>query len=209
MIPTDDSAPLAPSDRQQGVLEATKQVAQLLKSEGHPFALAGSVAAYAHGVSRRSPHDTDFCVLRSDVEAITKTLGAAGLRVWQPPEDWLVKAEYQGHAIDLIFALADRPVDTGLLERAEVRPVYSVWMPVLAPTDLVGSQMEAFSEHHCDYGALLPVARTLRERVDWAYLRRRSEERPMALAFLHLLELLDVIPAHGLTQDQAGTADAQ
>ncbi|BFV60217.1 nucleotidyltransferase family protein [Kitasatospora sp. CMC57] len=185
------------TDPGQDVLEATKQVAHLLKAQDRSFALAGGVAAYAHGVPRRSPHDTDFCVLREDVDAITETLTSAGLRVWRPPEDWLVKAEYHGCTIDLIFSLSDRPVGKEMLERAEMMPIDSVWMPVLSATDLIGSQLRALSEHHCDYGALLPIARTLRERVDWAEVRRQADGRPMAVAFLYLLELLDVIRPTG------------
>lgn len=183
----------APADPWQGILEATKQVAGLLKASGHRFALAGSVAAYAHGVARRTVHDTDFCVLREDAADVVDVLRGAGLRVWSPPEDWLVKADFRGHPIDLIFDLSDRPVTAELLERAQVLPVDSVWMPVLSPTDLMASQLTAFSEHHCDFGATLPVARTLRERVDWAAVRERCRGLPMADAFLFLLERLDVI----------------
>ncbi|WP_431683212.1 nucleotidyltransferase family protein [Kitasatospora sp. KL5] len=180
-------------DPSQGILEATKQVARLLKASGHRFALAGSVAAYAHGVPRRTLHDTDFCVLRDEVDALTEVLNTAGLRVWSPPDDWLVKTEFQGQQIDLIFSLSDRPVTEDLLERAVSRPVDSVWMPVLAPTDLMASQLTAFSEHHCDFGRVLPIARTLREQIDWAELRSRCRGLPMAEAFLYLLERLDVI----------------
>lgn len=67
-------------------------------------------------------------------------------------------------------------------------------MPVLAPTDLMVSRLLALSEHHCDFGAVLPLARGLRERVDWARVREDTDDAPMAKAFLYLLELLDVLP---------------
>ena len=60
--------------------------------------------------------------------------------------------------------------------------------------DLVVSQLTAFSEHHCDFGVALPLARTLRERVDWTEVRRSAEGRAMAEAFLFLLERLDAAP---------------
>ncbi|MEV7178954.1 nucleotidyltransferase family protein [Kitasatospora sp. NPDC093679] len=184
-------------DPSQGILEATKQVARLLKASGHRFALAGSVASYAHGVPRRTLHDTDFCVLRDEIEAVTEVLNGSGMEVWSPPEDWLVKTEFQGQQIDLIFSLSDRPVSAELLERAVARPVDSVWMPVLAPTDLMVSQLTPFSEHHCDFGRVLPLARTLREQIDWAEVRSRCSGLPMAEAFLYLLERLDVIGPSG------------
>ncbi|MFV2119457.1 nucleotidyltransferase family protein [Streptomyces sp. Act-28] len=185
--------PPLPPDRTQAILEATKQVAGILKAGGHRFALAGSVAAYAHGVPASLQHDTDFAVLREDEETVTRELQNAGIRVRKPPEDWLIKATCRGEEIDLIFELARRPVTEELLERAQVLPVDSVHMPVLAPTDLVGSQLAAFSEHHCNFGSVLPIARVLRERIDWDLLRRESEGRPMPEAFLFLLERLNVI----------------
>ncbi|GAB2632494.1 nucleotidyltransferase family protein [Streptomyces capparidis] len=189
----DDPAPPLPPDLTQAVLEATKQVGGLLKGADHPFALAGSVAAYAHGAEARLQHDTDFCILREDADAVTATLRGAGIDVRVPPEDWLIKAWYGGVQIDLIFELARRPVDRELLGRAETLPVNSVRMPVLAPTDLVGSLLGAFSEHYCDFGAVLPIARALREKVDWALLRAEYRGEPMPESFLYLLERLNVI----------------
>lgn len=185
--------PPLPPDRTQAILEATKQVAGILKAGGHRFALAGSVAAYAHGVPASLQHDTDFAVLREDEETVTRELQNAGIRVRKPPEDWLIKATCRGEEIDLIFELARRPVTQELLERAQVLPVDSVHMPVLAPTDLMASQLAAFSEHHCNFGSVLPIARVLRERIDWDLLRRESEGSPMPEAFLFLLERLNVI----------------
>ncbi|WP_432136509.1 MULTISPECIES: nucleotidyltransferase family protein [unclassified Streptomyces] len=187
-------APDAPAgDRTQAILEAAKQVGSLLKRNGHRFAVAGSVAVYAHGGNSSLRHDADFCVLREDADAVTATLREAGLDVRVPPEDWLLKATCFGQEIDFIFELAHHPVTPELLDRAHDLPVDSVHMPVLAPTDLVWSLLAAFSEHHCDFGAALPVARALREKVDWADVRRRCGREPMPAAFLFLLERLDIV----------------
>ncbi|KOG07416.1 MULTISPECIES: nucleotidyltransferase family protein [Streptomyces] len=183
-----------PADHTQAILETTKEVGAVLKASGCPFALVGSVAAYAHGIPVRLQHDTDFAVRREDAELVTRSLRERGIRIVEPPEDWLVKARAGGEEIDLIFALAGRPVTTELLARAPTMPVDSVHMPVLAPTDIMVSRLLALSEHHCDFGALLPVARGLRERVEWARVRQETADAPMAVAFLYLLELLDVLP---------------
>jgi hypothetical protein len=190
------------ADSSQEILEAAKQVAALLKAGDCRFALAGGVAAYAHGVPRRSLHDVDFCILREDVDDVCQVLAAGGIRVWTPPEDWLLKADCRGQNVDLIMELADQVVTPELLDRAEVRPVDSVRMPVLHPTDLVAGLLDAFSDHHCDFGAVLPIARTLRERIDWAAIRRHGKDKPMSEAFLFLLERMDVItPAAGSSFD--------
>lgn len=182
-----------PPDRSQAILEATKHVAATLKSGGHSFALAGSVAAYAHGVPVSLQHDADFCILREDAAVVTEALENADVEVRTPPEDWLIKARSHGEEIDLIFELAQQPVTAELLGRAEILPVDSVRMPVLSPTDLVSSLLAAFSEHHCDFGAVLPIARGLREKIDWDRVRREHRDSPMPDAFLYLLERLEII----------------
>ena len=182
-----------PLDRNQAILQAAKQVGAVLKKKGHAFALAGSVAVYAHGGSQNLQHDVDFCFRREDADAVAATLREAGLPVHTPPEDWLLKADCLGQQVDLIFELAHQPVTTELLERAQQLPVDSVLMPVLSPTDLVHSLVAAFSEHHCDFGAVLPIARTLREKVDWDAVRRACGDDPMADAFFYFLERLEVV----------------
>ncbi|MEU5774421.1 hypothetical protein ABZ819_14185 [Streptomyces venezuelae] len=192
-LPADD----LPPDLNQAILEAAKQVGALLKRGGHDFALAGSVAVYAHGGTGNLQHDADFCVRPENAEAVAATLEEAGLTVYAPPEDWLLKAKCLGQDIDLIFVLGGEPVTSELLGRAVQLPVDSVQMPVLAPTDLVRALLAAFSEHHCDFGAVLPIARLLRERVDWESLRDAFGDAPMPAAFLYLLERLEVIAPRG------------
>jgi hypothetical protein len=186
-----------PHDRHQAILEAAKQVGSLLKRQEHRFALAGSVAVYAHGGSARLQHDADFCVRREDAGAVAATLEEAGLTVVEPPEDWLWKTRCLGEDIDLLFELAHQPVTSEVLERAVELPLDSVRMPVLAATDLVWSLLASFSEHHCDFGAALPIARALREKVDWERIREDCVDAPMPEAFLYLLERLRVIPPAG------------
>lgn len=195
--PRDDrggAAEALPPDHTQAILEATKEVGSVLKASGCSFALVGSVAAYAYGIPVRLQHDTDFALRAEDSETVVRLLRGRGMEIVDPPEDWLVKARSGGEQIDLIFSLAGRPVTKELLDRARVLPVDSVHLPVLDPTDLMVCRLAALSEHHCDYGVLLPVARGLRERVDWDRVREETRDHPMAVAFLHLLHLLDVLP---------------
>lgn len=194
-----------PADRSQAILEAAKKVGAVLKKAGHRFAVAGSVAVYAQGGSALGglQHDADFCVLPEDAEAVAAALREAGLTVRVPPEDWLLKTTCFGQEVDIIFELAHGPVTAELLARAEELPVDSVRMPVLSATDLLVGLNAAFSEHHCDFGAVLPVARSLREKVDWRDVRRRCGDEPMPAAFLFLLERLDVIaPAPATGEDR-------
>ncbi|MCZ7461807.1 nucleotidyltransferase family protein [Streptomyces sp. WMMC940] len=191
--PPSGRAASLPQDHTQAILETTKHVAALLKASGHPFALAGSVAAHAHGVPAGFQHDTDFCIRSEDVDGVVQALRDGGVEIVPAPEDWLVKARSGDEDIDLIFHLAGGPVTDAMLERAPVLAVDSVRMPVLAPYDLLSSLLAALSEHHCDFAPLLTVARTLRELIDWDALREEHQRNPLPDAFLYLLERLGVI----------------
>jgi hypothetical protein len=50
------------------------------------------------------------------------------------------------------------------------------------------------NEHACDFGRLLPVARALREQVDWGRVRKETQGNDYAAAFLYLGERLTVVP---------------
>ncbi|MEU9300787.1 nucleotidyltransferase family protein [Streptomyces sp. NPDC048269] len=194
-----------PRDHTQAILETTKHVATLLKRSGQPFALAGSVAAFAHGLPARFQHDTDFCVRPEDADAVVEALEDGGIAMRRAPEDWLVKGRSGGEEIDLIFELARRPVSTALLDRSSVKAVDSVWMPVLAPTDLMDARLAALCEHYCDFGDLLPMARMLREQIDWDRLDLDHREAPLPDTFLYLLERLHVIVRHTRPAGSEGT----
>ena len=73
-------------------------------------------------------------------------------------------------------------------------PVLSVQMPVLRATDIVVTKLMALDEHYCDFSRMLPVARALREQVDWAQVRREVADNDFAVVFLQLLERLRVLP---------------
>jgi hypothetical protein len=66
-------------------------------------------------------------------------------------------------------------------------------MPVLTATDVLVTKLNALDEHYCDFSRLLPVARALREQVDWAHVRRGAAANDFAVVFLVLLERLGVI----------------
>ncbi|MDT0464104.1 BON domain-containing protein [Streptomyces gibsoniae] len=106
-----------PADHSQAILEATKRVGALLKREGHMFALAGSVAVYAHGGSGHLQHDADFCVRPEDAEAVAATLHGAGLTVYRVahllerlaaghPGELGVRVEVRGEAVQLTGTVA-------------------------------------------------------------------------------------------------------
>ena len=64
-------------------------------------------------------------------------------------------------------------------------------------TELIGQKLNALEEHACDFGRQLPVARAVREQVDWDEVRAVTADNPFATAFLFLLERLAVVEPGG------------
>jgi hypothetical protein len=173
---------------------ALKEVAVILKQSGIPFALAGGYAVYARG-GPENYNDVDFVIREHDASQARELLIAEGLRVDQPPEDWLFKAYTGDTVVDVIYRLASGPVDDALLERCDEMPVESVVMPVLASTDLVIARVSAISEHACDFEPALRTVRALREQVDWQQVTSAFQGEPFGETFLYLVDALGLVPA--------------
>lgn len=169
-----------------------KRVAAALKRSGIPFALAGGFAAYARG-GVSSDHDVDFLLRERDVDAALEELARAGFRTERPPEDWLVKVYDGDLLVDLIFRPVDQPVTDDTLADTTPISVEAIRMPVISATVLMEHKLLTFGQHYCDYAKALPLARSLREQIDWARVARATAHSPYAAAFLYLLERLNVI----------------
>jgi hypothetical protein len=178
------------------LLPAMKRVVAALKHIEVPFVLAGGFAVYARG-GAASDHDVDFLIREQDVDRTLAGLAEAGLRTARPPEDWLVKV-YDGDVlIDLIFRPVDRPVTDETLADGDVLRVLAITVPVLSATTLMVHKLLTFSPHHCEFAEALPIARSLREQIDWDRVRKETVESPYARAFLFLLDQLELLPEGG------------
>ncbi|GAA2570981.1 hypothetical protein GCM10010435_51480 [Winogradskya consettensis] len=177
----------------EGLVNTLKRVAAVLKQSEIPFALGGSFAVYAHG-GHSSDHDVDFVIREQDRERALEELSSTGFEVEQPPEDWLVKVFDEGRMVDLIYRPVDLPVTDETLRDTSMLSVEAINMPVLSATQLMVHKLLSYSQHHCDFATGLPVARSLREQIDWDRVRKETEKSPYAEAFLILLDRLDVVP---------------
>jgi hypothetical protein len=115
------------------------------------------------------------------------------MRAEQPPEDWLVKAWDGDVLVDLIFRPSGGPVDDDWLERAELREVQAMRLPVSPLEDVLVTKLLALKEQEPDYSGVLEVARAVREQIDWNEVRRRTEDSPLAKAFFTLVEELGIV----------------
>ena len=175
------------------IAASMKRAAAALRGADVDFALAGSLATWARG-GPRSTHDLDFVIRERDGERALAALEDAGMRRDDPPEEWLVKAwDDNGVLIDLIFGPSGVDAEH-VLSEAETLNVLSMEMPVMSLEDVIVTKVMSLTEHSIDYGTLLEMARSLREQIDWAEVRRRTAESPFADAYFVLLDRLEIVP---------------
>src|SRR5690349_15532748 len=186
-----------------GLTMTLKRVASTLKAADIPFALGGSFAVYAHG-GHSSDHDVDFLLRERDKDQALAELAKVGFRTEQPPEDWLVKVYDEDRMVDLIYRPVESPVTDETLRDSVPISVESINMPVISATRLMVHKLLSYSQHYCDFATGLPVARSLREQIDWGRVRRETAKSPYAEAFLILLDRLDVVPFPGGAELKVG-----
>ena len=183
------------AERQDDLRDALKHAASALKRDGPPFALAGSYALWAVG-GPEPTHDVDIVVAEEDIERAAQTLRGAGFDIERTPEDWLAKAHAGGVFVDVLHRLNGAPVERALIDRALEVEVLAMRMPVLPPTEMIIVKLRSLSEHHCNFAALLPAVRAVREQLDWPRIRRQTADNDFAVAFLVLTDRLGISAPH-------------
>jgi len=184
-----------PSDEQpfDKIEHALKRAAAALREAGIPFLLGGSLASWARG-GPETRHDLDLMIKPDDVERSLEALTDAGMRPERPPEEWLVKAWDGETLVDLIYCPKGMPMDDEVIARGEELSVLGMQIRVMALEDVMATKLMALTEHSLRYEGLLQIARALREQIDWADVRARTQDSPFARAFFVLLEGLEIVP---------------
>lgn len=160
-----------------------------------PVVLGGGLAAWARG-GPVTDHDVDFFIREEHSESALRALAALGMRTERPSEGWLVKAWDGDVLIDLIHHPAGTPVDDGMFARATQMDVMAQPLLVASASDILTSKVLALTEQDPNIRPVLEIARTLREQVDWAFLRSQVGETPFGAAILTLIERLGIVPEH-------------
>lgn len=181
-----------PSENFPELIETMKRAAAALRDAGIPYMLGGGLAAWARG-GPPTEHDIDFFVLPSDAERALEALGEAGMRPERPPEGWLLKAWDGETLVDLIYSPAGGDVDEGFFDRAEEMEVAAQRLPVASLGDVLATKLLALNEQEPDLAAVLEMARSLREQIDWPFVRARTSDSAFARAFFTLVEELGIV----------------
>ncbi len=181
-----------PSENFPELIESMKHAAAALRDADVASLLGGGLAAWARG-GPPTEHDVDFFVRPEDAERALEALVGAGMKAERPPEQWLLKAWDGETLIDLIFSPMGGDVDDGYFARAEEIEVAAQRLQVASLGDVLSTKLLALSEQEPDLSSVLELARSLREQIDWAFVRTRTDGSPFARAFFTLVEELGIV----------------
>ncbi len=174
------------------LIESMKRAAAALRDAEVPHMLGGGLAAWARG-GPPTEHDVDFFIRPEDAERALDALVAAGMKAERPTEGWLLTAWDGDTLIDLIFSPAGGTIDDGYFERLEEMEVAAQRLPVASLGDVLTTKLLALNEQDPDLGSVLELARSLREQIDWDFVRSQTAGSPFARAFFTLVEELGVV----------------
>jgi hypothetical protein len=184
--------PSTPPENLHDLLASMKRASAVLRDAGIEFMLGGGLAIWARG-GPPTDHDVDLYVRPEDADRALDALIADGFRGERPHEDWLYKAWDGGNLVDVIFRPAGGEIGDGHFARATVQEVSAQTLLVAAIDDVLVTKLLAITEQEPDYRAILEVARALREQVDWAEVRERTNASPFARAFFTIGEGLGIV----------------
>jgi hypothetical protein len=174
------------------LVDTMKRAAAALRNADVEFMLGGGLAAWARG-GPPTDHDVDFYLRPEDAARGLEALVASGMRVEQPPEEWLYKAYDDSTLVDLIFRPAGGPIADEHFARATHMEVGAQTVLVASIDDVLTTKLLAITEQEPDFGQVLQMARALREQVDWDFVREHSSASPFARAFFTLAEGLGIV----------------
>lgn len=184
--------PYTPPDNFPELIDAMKVGAAALRDAEVPYLLGGGLAAWARG-GPPTEHDVDFFVREEHAERALEALVDAGMEPERPPEGWLLKARHEGTLVDIIFRPSGGAIGDEHFARAEELEVMAQTMLVASLDDVMATKLLSINEQSPDFTSVLELARSLREQIDWRFVRERTTSSPFARAFFTLIEELGIV----------------
>jgi len=195
------------ADLQPEVERTLKRAIRALDEADVPFMLGGGLAAWAHG-GPAGTYDVDLMVRPEDAPRALEALEAAGMRPEDPPEQWLLKAFDDDVLVDVIHEPSGLPITDEVFERGQRLNVCAMRTRVMALEDVFATKLFSMNDNSLDYGPLIKMARAVREQVDWADVRRRTEGSPYARGFFALAAELDLVEVAGQSRRPSASVRA-
>jgi hypothetical protein len=135
--------------------------------------------------ARRPADDVDFYRREADAERGLEALDDAGMGSERPPEGWLVKARDDETLVDLIFRPSGGPIGDEHFQRAELLEVMAQPMLVASLDDVLATKLLSLREQELGYAPVLELSRSVREQVDWDFVRAQASRVPVRARVLH------------------------
>ncbi len=82
-------------------------------------------------------------------------------------------------------------------------------LPVASLGDVLTTKLMALNEQDPDLSSVLELARSLREQIDWDFVRAQTAGSPFARAFFTLVEELGVVEPSEAAVGQTAAGDAE
>jgi hypothetical protein len=179
------------ANREDQLMRTLGRVVSLLSAADVPFAVGGDCAVYARG---GPPAEHPVTIIASDTHlaGARAALATGGMRPLVSPRLGSRLLVDGDHRITLLYPSRTTGTGHGLLERAETMRIAQICAPVLSATDLMIDKLRHLDAHRWNFVPMLPVARALREQVDWPTVAAVTADLPRARAFLGLLDDLAV-----------------
>ena len=197
-----------PSENLSRLIDTMKRACSTLDAAGIPAMLGGGMAMWARG-GPPTDHDVDFYLRPEDAPRAHEALASAGMEISTPPEGWLLKAHDNDVLVDLIHRPAGGPIGDEHFERATAMELMAQPVLVAAIDDVLVTKLMALTEQEPDFRAVLELARSLREQIDWVVVRGRTGGSPFAAAFFTLVEGLEIAPGSaGSAPSEPGRLEA-
>ena len=182
-----------PSENLPQLIETMKRASAALAEAEIPAMIGGGLATWARG-GPPTDHDVDFYLREEHAESALEALTEAGMTPSTPPEGWLLKAHDGDVLVDLIYRPAGGPITDEHFERATAMELMAQPVLVASVDDVLTTKLLALSEQEPDFRTVLELARSLREQIDWDFVRGRTDGSPFAAAFFTLVHSLGIAP---------------
>lgn len=140
------------------LITGIQQFVRELEQHQIPYGIIGGLAVFAYG-GERTTFDVDFLIDGSHQETLKKIAEKMSLKLINENAEVV---QFSG-SIQIDVVLANRPASQGMLTR--LKKIGKLPFPVVAPEDLIGLKIQAFSGNRSrefiDKGDILTIIRNV------------------------------------------------